>query len=231
MNIKQGQTFFSLVGNSNEKEKLFRDLCSSPCEVIAKAHESSSDVTLLKAEVYTGVEVSFRLLDPAFKFKETGELILQITLGGEKYLCSSPFHFRGNRIYIKTTGPLYHLQRRDDFRLKIPDSFKAHLNVATINNNDVTQSLKIFDLSGGGCRVSYSTKTGPLKTGDIVTGEILIAGRPSIQISAEVRHAIEDETQKTQSLGLSFTNISTVMKNRLSGLVMDLYRQFFSKIK
>jgi hypothetical protein len=230
MNSRPVQTFFSRIGNAEEKDRLFQDLCISPCEIIAKVHDSASEITYLKADIYTGIEISFRLIDPDFKFNETGELILQITLGGEKYLCSSPFHFHEDRVVIKTTGPLYHLQRRDDFRLKIPESFQAEFRIQSVNKALRPQALKIFDLSGGGCRVNHSSVPDPLKIGDVLTGEISIVGRPTISISAEVRHVIEDEPHKTQSLGLMFIEVSTSMKNRLSGLVMDLYRQFFSKL-
>lgn len=224
------QTFFKKVADLFEREKLFEDLCKTPCEILAKEHSPGTEVTLLKAEVYSSPEISLRPLDPEFRFKESGEIILQLTIGSEKYLYSAKYQLRAGIIKVKSTEPLYHLQRREDFRLKLPSTLGAVFNVEVQTGAKNSRKLKIVDLSAGGCRLFENHPSSLFALDDKIFGTLEIAQRDKIQVSGKIVHSLVEDGQKSQSIGILFTQMSAPAKNKIAGLVMDLYRQLFSKL-
>ncbi len=228
--MTQEQSFFKKISDPLERDQLFQDLCKVPCEILGKEHKASSEVILLKAEIYTSPELSLKPLDPDFQFQATGEIVLQMTIGNEKYLYSSVYKFRGGIITVKATEPLFRLQRREDFRLKIPSGVTAIFQLESNNRSHLAKKMKVIDLSAGGCRLSESNPNPTLSLGDEIVGTLQIAERPAFQINGKIVHSVIEDGQKSQSVGVFFTHLTPPAKNKIAGLVMDLYRQLFSKL-
>jgi c-di-GMP-binding flagellar brake protein YcgR len=123
---------------------------------------------------------------------------------------------------------LYHLQRREDYRIHIPSSYKALLEVNSINSQIRKLSIPIMDLSGGGCRIQVEPKVLSLKAQDQIKGHIFLPDRQPIQIVGTVRHIRIEKNSKGQPIcGIQFIGMSDITKNKIIAVVMDLYRELF----
>lgn len=228
--MSSSRDIFTKISDPSEKDRIFHDLCVSPSEIIAKPLSPQSETLLLKAEVFVGNELACSNLSKHSPPEGPGELILQITLGAEKYLCSTPYILRGKRIYLNTNTEVFHLQRREDFRLRLPVSYKATFELRTVNQKPRRARLQIIDISGGGCKVLVTPTPPAFNISDQVSGEIHLPDRPTISISGQIRHEDDDQHAKSQVVGIQFTNMPLPVRNRLAALVMDLYRQLFSRL-
>jgi hypothetical protein len=215
---------FTKINDLKDRDKVFYDLAAAKTEIVGKVHGTSSDTYILKAKFYTEHELECEVIGGTHSLPKTGEMIMQITLGAEKYLCSSPFHLRQDRVYMKTNVDLFHLQRREDFRLRLPMSYKAHLLIQNVNGKPVSEKRALIDLSGGGCKISNDRNLFPLVSNDLIAGELEFPDRPAVSVRGVIRHAGEDK------LGIEFSGISAPAKNKIVALVMDLYRELFSRL-
>jgi hypothetical protein len=226
--MSSSKDIFTKVTVESEKHRIFNDIALQKSQILAKTLEPLSEASILRAELIIGNELCCEVIASQGFSQKNGEFILQINLAGEKYLCTAPFEVRGTRTYIKTNVDLFHLQRRDDFRLKLPTSYHAYFNLNKVNQTPIQARLKIIDLSGGGCKIMVQTKTPHLTVNDLVSGSIELPDRPAILIQGQIRHETDD--QHSQVAGIQFIGLSLPVKNRLVALVMDLYRQLFSRL-
>lgn len=219
---------FTKVTDPQVREKIFYDLAGSKSEIVGKVHGNSSDTHLLQALVFSPPELECRITSGK-TIPQKGELILQMMLGDDKYLCSTPYQMRDGHAFLRMEVDVFHLQRREDFRLRLPVSFKSFLEVKTCNSKPVSGRLSLIDLSGGGCRLLISSKDLTLNLNDVIEGEIILPERAPLKIKGIIRHRKDDEKTKSQTAGLQFTELSEPTKNRIVALVMDLYRELFSR--
>jgi c-di-GMP-binding flagellar brake protein YcgR len=153
-------------------------------------------------------------------------------LGAEKYFASPKFKISRGQLRIFVDGPVFLLQRREDFRLKIPQAQKVLFEIKLKNESNQVVSCAIKDLSAGGCRLLIDPKKWQPKVGDPIAGTILISGREPIIMEASIKHIKPDSTEKNKlSCGVQFNQISEIQKNRIAAIVMDLFRVFFAKLK
>ena len=224
------QTFFKKISDPSEKQKLLNDLFTGPCEILAKPHQATSEITLLQAEMYVDPDLTFKIIDPEFELKEIGEIILQMTIGSEKYLWSTSYKLTNRTISVKTTSPIYLLQRREDFRLKIPENFSTFFQIHELNGKPTKRIFRVIDLSAGGCRLLENNSKEILKANDEFKATLKIDDRPSFEINGKILHSYSEDGQKNPSYGIQFINLAPPIKNKIAGLVMDLYRQLFSRL-
>lgn len=226
--MSSSKDVFTKVSNPQEKDRIFSDLAIQKVQLLAKTLEPLSEASILRAEHLIGNELCCEVIASQGFSELNGEFILQMTLADEKYLCTAPFETRGTRIYIKTGVDLFHLQRRDDFRLKIPSSYPAYFNLSAVNQKSIQTKLKIIDLSGGGCKVLIQSKAPHFIVNDTVFGQVELPDRPPIVVQGQVKHETDDV--HAQVAGIQFIGLSLPVRNRLAALVMDLYRQLFSRL-
>jgi hypothetical protein len=219
---------FTKVTDSKIREKIFYDLAGTKSEIVGKVHGTSSETHTFQALVFSAPELECRVISSK-AIPTSGEVILQLTLGDDKYLCSAPYQVRDGRAFLRMEVDVFHLQRREDFRLRMPLSFKAYLEIKKLNGNPAAGKFQLMDLSGGGCRFLIPSKTLAVTVNDVIECEIILPDRDPIKIKGSIRHQKEDEKTKAQATGLQFIDLTELVKNKIVALVMDLYRELFSR--
>lgn len=220
---------FTKISDMSEKNRLFLDLTSGKSELLAKHPAPSAEIFTLMAQEYKDQKVHCKVLTPSAQVPTDGELILYFFIGGEKYFLQTTFNIVGDQLVLKTDSDLYHLQRREDYRIKIPPGYKALLEIVSISGKTQKHSIPLLDLSGGGCRIEFQPKNISLKVYDELKGHLFLPDREPIQIIASVRHIKTDTAGKLPSAcGLQFVSLTEQIKNRIIAVVMDLYREFFA---
>lgn len=224
-----GQDIFTRISDPSEKARLFSDLASSRGEVVAKKLEPNSDAFLLISHSYQQDKLQCKGTSVLSSLPPSGALILTCFVGGEKYFFQADYQMTGDFITLHTTGPMYHLQRREDYRIRIPLSYRALLEIVSINGQTKKVPIPLMDLSGGGCRIQVDIKTLPLKVQDEVKGHIFLPDRSPIPVVGSVRHVrVENHGKGPQVCGVQFIGLTEPLKNKIVAVVMDLYRELFA---
>ena len=158
-------------------------------------------------------------------------VIASFNLGGDKYFFQAVAELEGSEIVFATVFELFHLQRRQNYRVKIPDSYKSHFDVTTINGQKAKLTGILYDISSGGCRAGFKQDSSLIKIDDVLTASVCIGRREPIEVVAHVRHAKPDtQNKEIQVFGLEFKPLSPALENRMFGITMDLHRELFSKM-
>lgn len=219
---------FTKISDSSEKNRLFLDLTSGKSDLLAKMPDPQSEVFTLMAQQFKDQKIYCKVMPIYFQLPAQGELTLYFFIGGEKYFLQTSYELHGDQVALNSTPPLFHLQRREDYRIRIPPNYRALLEIVSISGKTQKHSIPILDLSGGGCRVEINAKKINLKVQDELKGHLFLPDRSPIDVTASVRYLKEDSSGKNiTACGLQFVSLAEPIKNRIVAVVMDLYREFF----
>lgn len=218
---------FTKINDPSEKANLFSDLAKARGKILAKTTEPGSDLHELSAFDFHDNKI-YCQSSATYKLKDFGDLILYFFVGSDKYFIQSKYKIRKDNIEIDTDSTLYHLQRRQDYRLRIPMGYSALYEVVSINGTPKKHSFRLQDLSGGGCRIEIPIQSNSLKIQDLIKGHLFLPDRQPIVVDGSIRHTMVDAQKKFLICGVQFVGITAPQKNKIVALVMDLYRQFFA---
>lgn len=222
---------FTKISDNREKAQLFTSLAAARGEVQAKKPEPSADLVSLKAYDFSEPDLRCQILGTTSELFTAGALVMTFFIGGEKYFFQAEYSKKADTIIIKTNQPVYHLQRREDYRIRIPSSYKALLEVISHNSQPFKKSVPLLDLSAGGCRIQTNKSKWTLKTGDEVRGHIFLPDRAPIEVTGIIRHARPMPNEKDFiACGVQFVGLQEPLKNKIAAVVMDLYRELFSRL-
>lgn len=226
------EEIFSKV-NDRERTRLFKDMASARTEVVCKG--TASEVYHLHVERTTPKDqlvcsVPFGLKTP----KNEPDLTCQVFIGGERYFFKSQVYLADTKVVLEPEKNLYHLQRRQSYRIKIPESYPAKIIISELNGMSIKLSAELYDLSSGGCRALMTAATPALKSGDHLKIHLFVGNREPIEVDGTIRHLqVENFATKTttQTFGIELNNMSALVEGKLFSITMDLHREFFSRMK
>jgi Predicted glycosyltransferase len=209
---------------------LFMELAKNKILILCKG--SADNIIPLKALTYeTGKQVLECRTDNGKDLGLEEDILGNFQILTEKYYFTGRMVSRGGNTFIYVTGDVFHLQRRQTYRVHIPESYKYFFNILKVSGRPDNIPGHLVDLSGGGCRVIYHMTTPLMKVGDIVTGQLRIGNRPALEVDGEVRHIKVDAVQKnTQIFGIEFKGMNSVVENKIFAITMELYKEIFKGI-
>lgn len=212
---------FAKISDRREKEKIFFDMAEAKSTIIAKTGVPDSALITLHASIFSSQKL---YCTTTGKLPAPGEMTFQVLLGGEKYIWLSSCEVQKDIVVIHLDAEVFHVQRREDYRIRLPQNFSASFLCQK-------HKYQLVDLSGGGFRILIRPTPPTFKIGDEVQGELNLPDRQPLAIRGVVVHEKDDEVHKEQTLGVQFKGLTEMDKNRLIAVVMDLYRQLFARIK
>lgn len=223
---------FALIDRNEEKSKLWKDLAQAQGEIICKGQEDV--VCKLRVLSYNSksesVECKFESKDV---LKSQEEYLGHFYLGGEKYYFQSAALTQQDRITVPIPKELYRLQRRQNYRVRIPDGYGASYSITTFNGKPEKWASPIADLSSQGCRVNFKGSSPQIKIGDKLGGTLLIGKRPPLEVQGIVRHVKLTEgdspNQTTQTLGIEFSPLPSILENKLFAMTMEIHKEIFRR--
>lgn len=217
---------FSLVSRPEEKIKLWQDLAQAKAEIICKGHADS--LCKVKAALYLS---SLQILECQFQgspLSPQEEYLGYFFIGGEKYYFKAKAALHEGKLRIGIPAELWHLQRRQNYRVKIPSGFAATYDIAEVNGAPQKIAGKLADLSSQGCRVVYQLKNPLMKVGDAVIGNLQIDNKTPFAVQGLVRHIKVDEgNQFIQTFGIEFTPLDAITENKLFAITMEIHKRYF----
>ena len=67
--------------------------------------------------------------------------------------------------------------------------------------------------------------------GDVLEGGMQLSRREQIPLSTTVKHIVPDpEDENLVMAGIQFKDVGAIAKNRLQALVLDVYKELFSRL-
>ena len=225
------QEIFNKISSLEERHKIFNDMIKMRVEVFCKG--TSDEVFKLSCERLSADQKMICNFsnNESFRPSTPSSLVCQFSLSGEKYFFKSTLDFRIKSYLLDLSGDLFHLQRRQSYRIRIPTSTRS---TALVTHNDTQEKLQAlpFDLSTGGCRLCFTKENLSWKLMDKVTLELKIGQREVLVLPGVIRY-IKAETQPKASIhvGLQFEGITSVLEKSLFSITMELYREFFSHLE
>ncbi|KYG63351.1 hemolysin [Bdellovibrio bacteriovorus] len=220
---------FTLVGREDEKIKLWQDLAQAQGELLCKGKEES--ICKLRVNFYNSKTKCLECtVESITTLKPQEEYLGHFFLGGEKYYFQGFAQIHQEKVVVPVAEELYHLQRRQNYRVRIPEGYQAFYNIVLVNEQPQKIIGQLADLSSQGCRVIYRMDAPLMKIGDKVTGHLVIGKRSPIEIQGVVRHIKVDEGNKViQTFGIEFSPLSTMIENKLFALTMEIHKEVFKR--
>jgi hypothetical protein len=217
--------------SADERLRLFKDLANVRGEIVCKGERD--DVFRLTVERATGKQELQCSVPFGFSLPNSESDILgNFFIGGERYFFKTPVRVEGNIVILRMDTEIFHLQRRQNYRIRIPEKYQATLLISSHNKAAIKLSAQLIDLSSGGCRVALAASLPILETGDRIDGHIVIGKKDSIEIEGTVRHHKLEKSVPTtkQIFGVEFKALSTTIEGKIFAITMELHREFFSKL-
>lgn len=225
-----GQDFFKRISKKEERNKIVFDFVQSQSEILTKIDGNiyKFKPTRLKAQSIVCIPI-----DPSHKPEYVSEDgVHSFFLGGEKYFFKGPMSIGNGVFEIVYDVDLFHLQRRQSYRIKIPESYTSSAVVMTINAKHVDAIQgKVQDLSAGGCAIELPAET-EIKMNDQLHVEIWLKNKKVIETPAMVKYVGQPRDKgkkKTVSFGVEFKPNEKFLEQRVFALTVELYRELYAK--
>lgn len=223
---------FKQIQDKKEIDQLFTDLVKYQSQVIVKTPDNKIlglDVKIFKFPYLHCENDDFYNLN----LNSQEPTVFNFTLGTDKYFFKSHFKLDKKLILIDVQTDFYKLQRRQNYRVKIPNNYKAHLEISKINSTEIAKiPAKMIDISAGGLRAYLSDKKFPLIDDDTISFTLIFQSRPEIFVSGIVMNIKPEPSMgPIISFGVSFADLTPELETKLFNLTTELYRELFSRLR
>lgn len=235
--IPKSKNFFKAVSEPDKRKQLFLAMAKDPPIILCKT-KSQSIFYLEFVRLDESEKMILKPLSKILKAKLLSdaeaniedipiEVIAQFDLNEEKYFFIADAIRLGTRFKFLMNNDIFILQRRQNFRMKIPIDFKS---TATILHSEVgLMGADSVDLSARGCRLMVADVRPNFKVGDPFEVNLSFPKRKKLKIPSYLRHYIKKENGL--ELGFEFHKPSPEIEKDLFGIMMEIYRDYLSKLK
>ncbi|NUN04150.1 MAG: PilZ domain-containing protein [Bdellovibrio sp.] len=223
------QEIFKLVSKEEDKIRLWQDLADTKSEILCKGKDDN--LCNIKALFFNEKTKSLEC-----RFNSSVRLVLNeeylgyVFIGGEKYYFQAKAQFNQEYVVIPLPKELYHLQRRQNYRVHIPAGYKGSFEIFSLNSVAGKIACELADLSSQGCKLQCAASKASFKIGDEISGQLILGMRAPIEVQGIIRHVQLDALKKTQTFGVEFTSLSPILENRLFALTMEVHKEVFKRV-
>lgn len=159
------------------------------------------------------------------------EAIISAKIGQNRYYLTGTLRKEPDGIYsLEISTNVFQLQRRQHYRVTIPESYGAKFQVEKLNDKSNSLNFVVHDMSAGGCRLRLETSHPNISANDVISGTFEMLNKTPLQAKGQVKHVKTEKLNGTdqQFLGIQFIEVTPAFEKRLVSLVMELHRQFFT---
>ncbi len=222
MNLPQSR-IFQPIPRSHERDLILADAAEAVVDVFVKFSDSQ---TLLAK--------SLKWLPP-FKMQITypdgprplvkKPISIQFNSRGEKYFAQAFTQDTGTQFFLVIEGPIYKVQRRQSFRLRLPADYPMKVQLFEMNGHRMNETSRLLDISEGGCSLQVPLSLAS-SMGAYIGLNVKIGARPAFVQFGHVRYLKADKSYVR--FGVKFDQ-NKELNSDLFNLTRDLYVELFSK--
>lgn len=156
------------------------------------------------------------------------EVVVVMVFEGERYFFKSVAYVADGLMMFRRKVDFYHLIRRRNKRLKMPQAYPANLMIKRWNNGLAFLRSLIFDFSESGCQVGLNTDVPKIEPGDELVGNLRMGDRRAVEVTGVVKHVSRSKSGAIrQTLGLNFQFPQNQSPTQVKNLFLDLQRELF----
>lgn len=134
-------------------------------------------------------------------------VICSFEIKDEKYFFKSTINSTNSELLLNIPDEIFHLQRRNDFRVAIPIGTTYECYLKRINDHFVNIKCEIRDISLGGCLVTVPFSSERISLDDSIDLSLKMLQFESNQIQTIAKHIRTIENTKTIHVGLKFIDV------------------------
>ncbi len=221
--MRQESRIFQAIPLSSDRDQILREIAMARVEVFIRFDKSKT--LTAKAQNWTSpfkLQVSFpEGPRPLLQDK----VLIQITFGDNKYFSEAYIQETSSQIFLIMQGPLYKVQRRHSFRLKLPATYPASAQIFEVNGHNFQEKAKVLDISEGGCSLSCSSQLKDAM-GAYLGLKFKIGNRGEFIVHGHIRYL--GLKKNDLRIGIQFDPRKS-SNSGLFSLTRDLYVELFSK--
>jgi c-di-GMP-binding flagellar brake protein YcgR len=219
---------FSLI-SQKELIQIMQDLAYLKIDIICKGE--SEHLATVKASECELKKSQLECIEKSTHPLKNGENYLgYFLLHNEKYYFKSTAISKSDTFIIPFPDNLYKLQRRQSYRVKIPDNQKLFLDISTLDGLEFSSHCRLIDLSSKGCRITVDDYDEIFMKDCLISGTLLVKENLKINIQGQIKHSTKSLSSSDSKIcGIEFTPISPATENQLFSLTMELYKSFFRR--
>lgn len=216
------QDIFTLVSDVADKDKIFNELCQYQIEIVLKG--DSPQLHNAKALVRDPKSNQIKCSLTSAQNPLEGELLLgHFFLNEQKYYFKCSTKIEDGFLLIPFGIELYHLQRRQHFRVRIPEQFPAVFNIIELNGESTSIRATLRDFSSQGTRLLLPQALKSDLIEKKLYGQLVIKDNPPIELRGIIRHIQE----VPPLMGVEFSPLSDQLEAKLFSISLELHKQLF----
>lgn len=224
------QDFFKRISKQEDRNKIIFDFVQSQNEMLTKIH---GEIYKLKPFRLKSKTLVCLPSDPQSKLlKGAAEAIHSFFIGGEKYFFKGAVTASNGTFEVTFDVDLFHLQRRQSYRIRIPESYNSHAKILIVNGEkSKTIEGKVQDLSAGGCAIELPTDI-QLSINDQLHVEFWMKNKKSFETPVQIKYIspVKQRGGKAKvSYGVEFKPNEKFLEQKVFAITVELYRELYAK--
>ncbi len=213
---------FEKIKSSMEARRIFARLPEEGSKFYCKGEGSLFAFKPDRYQPEAGLEGRIILFEETDLKAES--VVVNFIIDQERYYTICDFTPRGALGILRPTGTLFRLERRQYYRVALPENIERDCNIINHDGRSVFVSAIILDVSqGGGRMVVPKDKLKDLKKGARLRCALHIGGKWRFELLAEVMHLIPGKSHDTY--GAQFLNVPEGLSRKLLSMMLELQRE------
>lgn len=223
----KSQDFFKEILRPDEKDKIIQDFVHSGNEL----HTKLASGIILTLKPYLLKKNSFLChLSPMEKPPSEKEGIHNFSLNSERYFFKGQLLPEAKAFEVFFNGPLFQLQRRQTYRVAIPESFTGIVKIKLINDERVNLEGRLLDLSLGGCAMEIKDLKKELSLEDRIHAEFFLKKESLFESLVVVKRSKKQQAADLLLVGAEFYPQNTALQQRIFTLTLDIHRELYGRL-
>ena len=225
-----GQDFFKRISKQEDRNKIIFDFVQSQSDLLTKIQNEIYKLKPIRIKSKTLICLPSD--EQAKPIQEATEAIHSFFLGGEKYFFKGHVSEKNGTYEVTFDVDLFHLQRRQSYRIRIPESYNSHAKILVVNGK-TTKVLegKVQDLSAGGCAIELSSDI-TLSMNDQLHVEFWLKNKKSFETPVQIKYIGQPRQRgggSKISYGVEFKPNEKFLEQKVFAITVELYRELYAK--
>jgi hypothetical protein len=127
--------------------------------------------------------------------------------------------------FLDVSGPMYLAQRRENFRVDVPNTVVKQVVATPVNRPEKQLSAQMLNISLGGCLLEVENCGSTLNRGDELKLTVELENGKEISLVAEIKRVGKiPKRPDNRQVGLEYQQMNGFTKSRVNEVVMKCYR-------
>lgn len=218
---------FEKVTSDRDKENYWKAVLESKTALLAQL--SNGNTVLLTPLEIKIAQLFVNSATNSLPDKDANLLISFNALKDRLFIRTQLSRTPDGQYFIDIFSDLYRLQRRENFRIVLPENASLDVFINQLGENNVKIKARVVDISLGGVLVELPNMDGVILNNDWIAGIISTDKETGIQFKGNIKHIRDLPKLQKRRVGVCFDKLVGNGLNELNKLVMKYYHKMFSK--